>query len=137
AGLPVPREAIAAGLARADWPARLEVIEIDHRRRLLLDAAHNAEGATALAAYLRTWHPERPTLVIGMMRDKDADAILRTLLPEVSTVIATAAPMQRALPPDDLARRIDGLADAAAVAGPARRVVTVADPAEAVWRAFE
>ena len=40
---------------------------------MLLDAAHNADGAQALAAYLRRWHPERPPLVIGVMRDKDVD----------------------------------------------------------------
>ena len=57
----------------------------------LLDAAHNGEGARALAAYLERWHPERPTLVIGMMRDKHVSDIVDPLLPAVSSIIATAA----------------------------------------------
>ena len=51
-------------------------------------------------AYLARWHPERPALVIGVMRDKDADAILRELLPVTSSVIATAADTPRAMPAD-------------------------------------
>ena len=131
AGVQISRDAIEAGLARAEWPARLEVINLDDGRRVLIDAAHNAEGAEALAAYLRRWHPQRPALVIGMMRDKDSDAILRLLLPAVSSVIATAAPMNRALPPDELARRI------ATVSPEHAGVIAVADPAEAVQRALE
>ena len=94
-------------------------------RRILIDAAHNGEGATALARYLRSWHPEKPVLVVGVMRDKDADDILEPLLPCVSEVIATAAPTPRALPADDLARRI----------GP--RAIAVKDPSEAVERALQ
>jgi dihydrofolate synthase/folylpolyglutamate synthase len=68
-----------------------------------MDAAHNPEGARALAAYLRRWHPERPPLVLGVMRDKNVSEIIRTLLPHVSRVIATAAPTPRARPADELA----------------------------------
>jgi dihydrofolate synthase/folylpolyglutamate synthase len=73
---------------------------------VLLDAAHNVDGAMALAAYLGRWHPERPALVIGVMRDKDVAGIVRALLPVVSSVIATAADTPRALPARDLAARI-------------------------------
>jgi dihydrofolate synthase/folylpolyglutamate synthase len=115
AGVRITSAAIEQGLASAEWPARLEVIEFADGRRVLLDAAHNVEGAAALASYLRQWHPDRPPLVIGVMRDKDVEGILRVLLPEVSAVIATAAPTPRALPADDLARRIAG---ARAIADP-------------------
>ena len=59
---------------------------------MLIDAAHNPDGAEALAAYLRECHPEKPTLVISVMRDKDVDQILAELLPVTSAVIATRAP---------------------------------------------
>jgi len=78
-------------------------VTIEGGRRVLLDAAHNPEGARALAAYLRRWHPEQPPLVVGVMRDKNAAEIVRTLLPCVSRVIATAAPTPRARPADELA----------------------------------
>jgi dihydrofolate synthase/folylpolyglutamate synthase len=114
-GLEVPDEAIVRGLETAEWPARLELITLRDGRRVLLDAAHNPEGAHALAAYLARWHPERPALVVGIMRDKDADAILRNLLPVTSSVIATAADTPRAMPADELAARAMALDPAKAV----------------------
>jgi dihydrofolate synthase/folylpolyglutamate synthase len=128
-GVPVSAEAIERGLAEAYWPARLELIELDGDRRVLLDAAHNPEGARALAAYLQRWHPERPPLVIGVMRDKNVQDIASTLLPHVSSVIATAAPTPRAIPADDLARHLR--------AAGARDVQVEADPARAIDRALE
>jgi len=91
------RGAIEQGLKDAQWPARLELIELDDDHQVLLDAAHNPEGARALAAYLQRWHPERPPLVIGVMRDKSVQEIASTLLPHVSSVTATAAPTPRAI----------------------------------------
>jgi dihydrofolate synthase / folylpolyglutamate synthase len=135
-GIVVPAEAITEGLARPQWPARLELFTLDNGRRVLLDAAHNLDGAAALADYLRQWHPDRPALVLGVMRDKDVDAMLALLLPEVSSIIATAAPTPRAMSPDDLARRA---ADVAAAIAPGRRlpITTVTDPEEAVHVALE
>lgn len=122
-GVAIDHSAIVRGLEAAEWPARLELLTMAGGKRILLDAAHNAEGAAALASYLRRWHPERPTLVIGIMRDKDVDEILRPLLPCVSRVITTAAPTPRALPAADLAHHI----------GPSANVI--AEPLEAIEHA--
>jgi dihydrofolate synthase/folylpolyglutamate synthase len=97
------------------------VVHVARRRRVLVDAAHNIDGATALAAHLRRWHPERPALVFGVMHDKDVDAMLRALLPAVSSLIATAARTPRALPPEELARRAAQIASALAASGTAAR----------------
>ena len=105
-GVRMSREAIEQGLADAQWPARLELLQLDDGRQVLLDAAHNPEGARALAAYLQRWHPERPPLVIGVMRDKDVAGDPRHAAAAVSSVIATAAPTPRAMPPEDLARHL-------------------------------
>ena len=123
-GVAIDQAAIERGLQSAEWPARLEMLTLPGGKRVLLDAAHNAEGALALASYLRRWHPERPTLVIGIMRDKAVDEILRPLLPCVSRVIATAAPTPRALPAADLAHHI----------GPSANVI--AEPLEAIEHAL-
>jgi dihydrofolate synthase/folylpolyglutamate synthase len=128
-GTPIARDAIEQGLANAQWPARLELLAIDGGRRVLMDAAHNPEGARALAAYLRRWHPERPPLVLGVMRDKNVSEIIRTLLPHVSRVIATAAPTPRARPADELAGY---LRDAGAT-----DVVVEPDASRAIERALE
>ena len=51
---------VIAGLEVHPWPARLERMRLADGRLVLLDAAHNAEGAAALSSYLGRWHPERP-----------------------------------------------------------------------------
>ena len=108
-GLRITNAAIENGLGHVEWPARLELLELKNGRRVLLDAAHNAEGAHALREYLARWHPERPPLVVGIMRDKDADAILGELLPVTSSVVATVADTPRAMPANELASRVKAL----------------------------
>ena len=61
-------------------------------------AAHVLDGAEALAAYLREWYPQRPPLVVSVMRDKDIDQILAALVPVTSEVFVTLAPSARAIP---------------------------------------
>jgi len=132
-GVAVTRAGIARGLADAEWPARLELLTLENGRRVLLDAAHNPDGAQALATYLRRWHPGRPTLVISVMRDKDVDSILAALLPVTSDVIATQAPSPRAMAAGDLARRITALGSG----GVDRSVTAVVDPDAAIAAALE
>ena len=73
------------------------------------------------------------------MHDKDVDAMLRVLLPEVRSLICTAARTTRALPPEDLARRAAQVAaDLTAADGRAPLPISViADPDEAVSVALE
>ena len=132
-GVPLTRAAIERGLAATDWPARLEVLPLGDGRRVLLDAAHNPDGAQALAAYLKRWHPEAPALVVSVMRDKDVQEILATLLPVTSDVIATQAPSPRAVPAQELAARVAALQVSL---GRRPSVAAVADPAEAIAAAL-
>jgi dihydrofolate synthase/folylpolyglutamate synthase len=134
AGVPVAANHVEQGLSGAQWPARLEYIQLDDRRRVLLDSAHNAEGAGALAAHLRRWHPEGLPLVLGIMRDKDVHDILSPLLPLTSRVVVTSAPTPRALPADELAARVRAAAERL---GLARLTVDVEDdPLQALERAL-
>jgi dihydrofolate synthase/folylpolyglutamate synthase len=134
AGIGLPRAAIEAGLARPDWPGRLELFPLPGGQRVLMDAAHNIDGATALAEHLRIWHPERPALVFGVMHDKDVDAMLRALIPAVSSLTATAAPTPRAMPPEELARRARRIAGELAQSGAGVNIpiTVVTDPKNAV-----
>jgi dihydrofolate synthase/folylpolyglutamate synthase len=139
-GLRVPRHAVEQGLATADWPARLELIPLTGGRQVLLDAAHNDDGARALADYLERWYPQRLPLVVGVMRDKDVDAILAALLPHATAVIATMAPTTRALPADELAARVRRQLTSSADRDAKRAGISVEvdpDPARAIARALE
>ena len=133
-GVPVTAAHIERGLSTARWPARLEYVELDARHRVLLDSAHNAEGANALAAHLRRWHAGGLPLVVGIMRDKDVQDILVPLLPLTSHVVATSAPTPRALPAEELAGRVRATADRLGLSQLAVEVDD--DPLHAVDRAL-
>jgi dihydrofolate synthase/folylpolyglutamate synthase len=109
AGVPVTFDAIERGLTQASWPARLEVLTFPDGRELILDAAHNPDGALSLARFLSRHRRERPPLVFAAMRDKDVAAILQPLLPTVGVVIVTTAPSPRAHSPEELANAVRAL----------------------------
>jgi dihydrofolate synthase/folylpolyglutamate synthase len=98
--------AIARGLTETAWPGRLQTLRLPGGKRLLLDAAHNASGAAALAAYVGEAWPGRPPLVFGAMRDKDTAAMLTALAPVVGRIVFTAPAMARALTPGELLDRL-------------------------------
>jgi dihydrofolate synthase/folylpolyglutamate synthase len=94
-GLSLPDAALAASMAEARWPGRLEVA--GHAPLLVLDGAHNGDSAHKLAAALRAeFGYERLVLVLGTLRDKDLDAMLAALLPHTSTLILTRSRHPRA-----------------------------------------
>ena len=75
-GITIPRAATEEGFAHVSWPGRLDVRRLADGREVLLDAAHNPDGARALAAYIRTSPFSGAPLVFAALRDKDVDGIL-------------------------------------------------------------
>lgn len=108
-GLPVPHHAVAAGLARPEWPGRLDTRRLADGRELLLDAAHNPAGAAALASYLES-DPQRRPLVFAAMRDKAIGEMLTALVSAVDSLIVTRASNPRSADPDEIAATARGLA---------------------------
>lgn len=100
--LTVSDEVLQTAVGDVHWPARLEWRTFQGRD-VLVDGAHNGDGAEALAAFLAAHVPEPVTLVVGIMRDKAIEAILRPLLARAGTTITTAVAGPRALAADDLA----------------------------------
>jgi len=95
AGVRVGEIAVARGIAEARWPGRLEEI-----RGVLLDGAHNPDGAAALAASLPALHPGRPVeLVFGVLADKDHRGMLAALAPAVRRLHLAPPASPRARPP--------------------------------------
>jgi dihydrofolate synthase/folylpolyglutamate synthase len=97
---------------------------------LLIDAAHNPAGASALASYLEDSNSGRLPIVIAAMADKDLRGMIEPLAPVASSFIATTAPGARARPADQLAAEIRAIA-------PAIPVEADASPEEAVRRALQ
>lgn len=94
-------EAIAAGARRCRWPGRLEEVTLPDGRRCLLDAAHNAEGAAALAGFLGG-ERERVDVLFGVLADKDAREMLEGLAPHARRFVFTAPASPRARLPEEL-----------------------------------
>ena len=117
AGIGVPDAALAAGLARAEWPARLQLLTgrlaalLPPGWELWLDGGHNPGAGAALAAQLASWSDRPVHLVVGMKQAKDADEFLRPLLPLAAGVWAVAEPEQHlALPVEAIVAASRGVA---------------------------
>lgn len=140
AGFHIDRRAVEAGLADARWPGRLDRVTLPDGRRALLDAAHNAAGARALAAWLaRTSPVARPPLVFAAAKDKNVRDMIRALAPVVGDIVVTAFPDPRAFDAGALAVEVRAALDeiggvAEAVSG---RVQVAAAPAAALDTAWQ
>jgi dihydrofolate synthase/folylpolyglutamate synthase len=129
-GVTVQPPALVEGLQRAAWPGRLDIRSGPEGRTALLDAAHNRDGAAALAAFLRSSVFGKSPLVFAAMRDKDIDAMLRALAPEIGALVPTRASSARSADPWEIARLARTIA-------PGLPVTLAAEPAEALesaWR---
>jgi dihydrofolate synthase/folylpolyglutamate synthase len=113
--LGVGDDAVREGLRAARNRGRLEWLAPD----LLIDGAHNPDGAIVLATYLaRLPRSTRRTLVLGSGGDKDVRSVAWTLAPHVDRVITTACAHAKARSPEDVAAAIEGLPIPVSVGGP-------------------
>ena len=104
----IPDEAIRRGLASVRWPGRFELLR--RSPPFLLDGSHNAHGMRATADSLRSLFPgQKFVFLVSIMADKDADEMLRLLLPLAKAFVTVTAPSPRAIPAADLAARIEAL----------------------------
>ena len=108
AAVRVPESAYA-GLAAAEWPARLQRLggrlaaRLPAGWELWLDGGHNPAAGAALAEHARAWRGRPLHLVVGMKQSKDAGAFLAPLLPLADTVWAVQEPGQHdALPVEQI-----------------------------------
>jgi dihydrofolate synthase/folylpolyglutamate synthase len=104
AGAPLEDDAVREGFAAVRSPGRLEVV--GRHPLVLLDGAHNVAGAHALRAALADeFVPAPRTLVVGMLRERDATEMLTALgLDDVEVLVCAPPPNPRALPPGEIAQ---------------------------------
>jgi dihydrofolate synthase / folylpolyglutamate synthase len=101
-GFPVTEDALRSGLAATVWPGRLELLS--SRPLLIMDGAHNPAAIEKLSAALPAYFTyRRLVLVIGMLADKDTEAMLKYILPLADTVIFTRPLLPRAADPGTIA----------------------------------
>jgi dihydrofolate synthase/folylpolyglutamate synthase len=94
---------VVRGLLEVSHPGRMEWLD----STLLVDSAHNVQGASALATHLRELPRDgRRTLLLGASEDKDPRAMLGPLARQVDRVLTTHCSHPRATQAGDLARKL-------------------------------
>jgi dihydrofolate synthase / folylpolyglutamate synthase len=120
AGLALPLAAFEAGIAKAEWPARMQLLTQGSLKALTpadselwLDGGHNAEGGRAVAAALGDLEERVPrplVLVVGMLVTKDAAGFLRNFAGLARFVITLPIPRQdKTVPAEALAELTRGV----------------------------
>ncbi|HEU0023263.1 MAG TPA: cyanophycin synthetase [Thermoleophilaceae bacterium] len=113
--------AVAEAAAHTRVPGRMDVVR--HEPLTVYDGAHNPSGANALAdSLVAVLGERRPRVaVIGVLEDKDAATMLRSLMPLFDGVVFTRSRNPRALSPAtllSLAEKLAGEVPAEAVGDP-------------------
>ncbi|MDR0765141.1 MAG: bifunctional folylpolyglutamate synthase/dihydrofolate synthase [Synergistaceae bacterium] len=119
-------EIIRRGLARTDWPGRMEIIRGADGQMIMLDGAHNEHGARALVSSLQNLEHDGEkvkvgALVFAVMSDKDFIPILNVLKELDCPMFCAQLPLERSLRASELARhaKASGLAVAGVFENPA------------------
>ncbi|AWB45731.1 bifunctional folylpolyglutamate synthase/dihydrofolate synthase [Paenibacillus sp. CAA11] len=106
-------EDILNGFKGAAWAGRLELVQ-DHPR-VVLDGAHNPEGAETLARSIPEIYRYRHlNLMMGMLSNKHHRAYLEHILPIVDTLIVTEPDFRRKMDAEALAELVQQLREAKA-----------------------
>ena len=98
-GLTLSDQAFVTGLESVCWPGRFQLAS--KNPPVIVDGAHNPEGARALRQALKSCKVKAPIgLIAGFCGDKDALAHLRLLAPAVKRAWGVAVPNPRSLSAD-------------------------------------
>ena len=99
-GFTIADKQVKTGIKNAKWQGRGEYIK---EKNLMLDGAHNPNGAFALRKIVDHYFPNEPIMwIIGTLNTKDSTNILKNLIKQADTVILTAVKANNTSKVDDL-----------------------------------
>jgi dihydrofolate synthase/folylpolyglutamate synthase len=102
--IPVPETALRRGLKETQWAGRWQIVQRDNGQTVLLDGAHNPAGAQMLAdAWQREFATRNGALILGIMRDKDGEAICNILAPLARKIFLAPIASERSADPKSMA----------------------------------
>jgi dihydrofolate synthase/folylpolyglutamate synthase len=100
-GVKLDEDLVRSAFGKVLSPGRLEILHRDPT--VIVDAAHNPHGASALAETLRSeFDFESIFCVLGILGEKDARGVLMALEPVVDRLVVTKSDSPRALPVSEL-----------------------------------
>lgn len=97
---PLDKTRVVKAIGETKWTGRLETVS--RRPLVLLDGAHNPEGARALADHLREAVRRPVVLVFAAMQDKDIRSMTSALFPLCEAVVLTRVPYKRSASPEEV-----------------------------------
>jgi dihydrofolate synthase/folylpolyglutamate synthase len=101
--IPVSEKDVRCGLEQVEWPGRFQVVQISAAQTMVLDGAHNPAAVEVLKTALKTDFPGvRPTLVFGVLRDKDWKSIITQLAALAGRWVLLPVKSERTLDPAEL-----------------------------------
>jgi dihydrofolate synthase/folylpolyglutamate synthase len=92
AGMSVTPDAIERGIGQTRWPGRFQIIPASKiLPEIVLDVAHNPDGAWALRSALSERYEGRPIMLLfAVLKDKAIEEVTQVLFPLAEHVIVTA-----------------------------------------------
>lgn len=97
-GIKISEESIREGLKKAKWKARFERLSPkDNDVCVIFDGSHNIEGIEAAIKSIRTYFAGKVNLVMGVMRDKAYDKMVKSLSEVVNKAFTVTPHNDRAL----------------------------------------
>jgi len=94
-GFNIKEKYINEGLKKTTWRGRLEIINYSNKK-ILTDCAHNYPAAKALSSERSNWKNEEEGIywILGVQKQKDMPAILKTLLKKNDHLLLVPVPNQ-------------------------------------------
>ena len=139
--IPVSDAAVCTGLETVNWPGRLQLVTLPDGQRILLDGAHNVASAKVLCEALSgdtlkrelqragsdqpslgssgsawTGAPEKCTLILGVLQDKDWRHICESLAPMAARIFTVPVASERTADARELAAACRAANSAAKIA---------------------
>lgn len=130
-GFEVNDDAVFMGIRDVRWGGRLEILQ--HSPMVIVDGAHNADGATVLSKALKEEFTYRKLILIfGVLNDKDYKIMLKKLVPLADRLIVTKPDTVRTMPPEAIMKAAQSYRKQIEVVGNSfealKQALSMADP---------
>ena len=105
----VDEDVVYEALQQTEWPGRMEMVS--EQPRIVIDGAHNPEGAEALVQALpQLYRYQKLHVMLGMLEQKNHLAYLRHIMTIADTLIVTEPDFRKKLPAHVLSELLQELA---------------------------
>lgn len=105
---------IKSSLSKVSWPGRMEIISFSPL--ILIDGAHNLDGAISLKESIELYFPKRKIiLIIGVLKDKEPRPLVEVLIKNTKKTLFITPNDERALQAEELKSWTQGTESSEAV----------------------